>query len=126
VSLAGLVLEGDVQTDAVAGHRAVLDGDVLANDLRDPQVAKRSARTTPVLEHEPGGFLPESAAILAYLAEATHYLPTEPIERAEVVRWFVYEQTDVVPAWRTCCQDSLPSRRSASSFDAALAAFSDE
>jgi glutathione S-transferase len=55
-------------------------------------------RTTPVLETDDGRFLPESAAILVYLADGTPLLPDEPFDRAEVVRWLVYEQTDVIPA----------------------------
>ena len=56
------------------------------------------ARTTPVLETDDGRFLPESAAILTYLAAGTPLLPDDAFERAEVVRWLVYEQTDVIPA----------------------------
>jgi len=55
------------------------------------------ARTTPVLETEDGRFLPESNAILVYLAKGTPYLPDNAFELAEVVRWLVYEQTDVIP-----------------------------
>ena len=49
------------------------------------------------LEYEPGRYLPESNAILVYLARGSHYLPKEPFEFAQVVRWLIYEQTDVVP-----------------------------
>src|SRR5207248_10351314 len=52
---------------------------------------------TPVLETDDGRHLPGSAAILVYLARGTPYLPDDPFERAEVVRWLVYEQTDVIP-----------------------------
>src|SRR5438105_8008193 len=55
------------------------------------------ARTTPVLETDDGRFLPESNAILFYLAQGTPFLPEDPLERGEVVRWLVYEQTDVIP-----------------------------
>jgi glutathione S-transferase len=54
-------------------------------------------RTTPVLEVEPGRYLPESNAILVYRARGSQYLPAEPFEFAQVVRWLIYEQTDVVP-----------------------------
>jgi glutathione S-transferase len=50
-----------------------------------------------VLETDDGRFLPESNAILVYLAEGTPFLPDDPFERAEVVRWLIYEQTDVIP-----------------------------
>jgi glutathione S-transferase len=54
-------------------------------------------RTTPVLELGPGSFLPESNAILVYLARGSQYLPEEAFEFAQVIRWLIYEQTDVVP-----------------------------
>lgn len=53
-------------------------------------------RSTPVLEVAPGRFLVESNAILVFLADGTPLLPDSAVERAEVVRWLVYEQTDVV------------------------------
>ena len=54
-------------------------------------------RTTPVLEIEPGRYLPESNAILVYLAHGTRYLPGDTFGLAQVMRWLIYEQTDVVP-----------------------------
>jgi glutathione S-transferase len=54
-------------------------------------------RSTPVLEVAPGKYLIESNAILFYLAEGTSFLPPDSIERAEAVRWLIYEQTDVMP-----------------------------
>ena len=65
--------------------------------LTDEYAAMNPARTTPVLETDDGRFLPESNAILFYLAQGTPFLPEDPLERAEVVRWLVYEQTDVIP-----------------------------
>ena len=75
-----------VPVDIFAGHT-----------LTDEYAAKNPARTTPVLETDDGRFLPESAAILVYLAEGTPFLPDDAFERAEVVRWLIYEQTDVIP-----------------------------
>jgi glutathione S-transferase len=73
--------------------------DIFAGEtLTDAYARINPARTTPVLETGAGCFLPESAAILAYLAEGTRFLPDEAFARAEVVRWLVYEQTDVIPA----------------------------
>jgi len=46
----------------------------------------------PVLELEDGTMLPESGAILYYLAESTPYLPEEKLERARVLRWMFFEQ----------------------------------
>ena len=53
-------------------------------------------RTTPVLETD-HGHLPESNAILVYLAAGTPILPEDPFELAQVIRWLIYEQTDVIP-----------------------------
>jgi glutathione S-transferase len=46
----------------------------------------------PVLETEDGEFLPESNAILFYLADGTSYLPDERFGRAMVLRWMFFEQ----------------------------------
>jgi glutathione S-transferase len=54
-------------------------------------------RTTPVLELGPETHLPESNAILVYLARGSQYLPEDPFEFAQVIRWLIYEQTDVIP-----------------------------
>jgi glutathione S-transferase len=72
--------------------------DIFAGDtLTDEYARINPSRTTPVLETDDGRYLPESNAILVYLAAGTPYLPDDPFERAEVVRWLVYEQTDVIP-----------------------------
>jgi glutathione S-transferase len=72
--------------------------DIFAGDtLTDEYAAINPARTTPVLETDDGRFLPESNAILFYLAQGTPFLPADPFEVAQVVRWLVYEQTDVIP-----------------------------
>ena len=65
--------------------------------LTDEYAEMNPSRTTPVLETDDHRHLPESNAILFYLADGTTYLPDDPFERAAVVRWLVYEQTDVVP-----------------------------
>jgi len=46
----------------------------------------------PVLETDDGEFLPESNAILFYLAEGTPFLPDERFERARVLQWMFFEQ----------------------------------
>lgn len=46
----------------------------------------------PVLELEDGTSLPESNAILWYLAEGTCWLPSGELERAQVLRWLFWEQ----------------------------------
>ena len=72
--------------------------DIFAGEtLTDEYAAMNPGRTTPVLEIDDGRFLPESNAILFYLAQGTPFLPEDSLECAEVVRWLVYEQTDVIP-----------------------------
>jgi glutathione S-transferase len=72
--------------------------DIFAGDtLTDEFAAINPARSTPVLEHPAGVFLPESNAILLHLAEGTRFLPSSPEERAQVYRWLFFEQADVVP-----------------------------
>jgi glutathione S-transferase len=72
----------------------IFDGDTLTDDFR----AINPARSTPVLETADGRHLQESNAILWYLAEGTEYLPDDAYDRAQVLRWLIVEQTDVVPA----------------------------
>jgi len=72
----------------------IFDGDTLT----DEYARINPFRSTPVLELEPDRHLIESNAILVYLADGTALLPDGPAERSEVVRWLIYEQTDVMPA----------------------------
>jgi glutathione S-transferase len=46
----------------------------------------------PVLETETGEFLPESNAILFYLAEGTPFLPDDRFDKAQALRWMFFEQ----------------------------------
>jgi glutathione S-transferase len=67
--------------------------DIFAGDtLTDEFAALNPARTTPVLELDDGEALPESAAILWYLAEGTDYLPDDRLARAQVLRWLCFER----------------------------------
>ncbi|MEO9174494.1 MAG: glutathione S-transferase family protein [Gaiellales bacterium] len=72
--------------------------DIFAGEtLTDAFAQINPARATPVLE-TPSGYLPESNAILVYLAHGTALLPDDPFELAQVVRWLLFEQTDLIPA----------------------------
>jgi glutathione S-transferase len=46
----------------------------------------------PTLEISPGVFLPESNAILCYLAEGSHYWPSDRLARARAMQWMFFEQ----------------------------------
>ena len=67
--------------------------DIFAGEtLTDEFAALNPARTTPVLELDDGEALPESAAILWYLAEGTAFLPDDRLARAQVLRWLCFER----------------------------------
>lgn len=53
---------------------------------------KNPVGAVPVLELEDGRVLPESNAILMYLAEGTPYLPSDPWLRAQVAHWMFFEE----------------------------------
>jgi glutathione S-transferase len=72
----------------------IFDGDTLTEEY----ARLNPLRTTPVLVLPDGRPLVESNAILWYLARGTRYLPDDPAGEAEVVRWLIYEQSDVMPA----------------------------
>ena len=72
----------------------IFDGDTLTDAYR----RMNPLGTTPVLVTEDGRCLTESAAILWHLAEGTPLLPEDSVERARVLGWLIYEQTDVIPA----------------------------
>jgi len=59
--------------------------------LTDDYAAVNPARETPVLQVG-DEYLPESGAILAYLAEGTELMPADP----QVLRWLLFEQTGVM------------------------------
>jgi len=70
----------------------IFDGDTLTDDF----AALNPLRSTPVLVLDDGRVLVESNAILWYLAHDTPFLPQDRLEQAEVVRWLIYEQSDVM------------------------------
>jgi glutathione S-transferase len=72
----------------------IFDGDTLTDDYG----RLNPFRSTPILVLPDGTPLIESNAILWYLAGNTRFLPSDPAGQAEVVRWLIYEQADVMPA----------------------------
>ena len=55
-------------------------------------LAKNPNGKVPTLGLEDGSFLPESNAILHYLAEGTPLLPSDRLGRARVLQWMFFEQ----------------------------------
>jgi glutathione S-transferase len=67
--------------------------DILHGQSRSPEFLARNPNgRIPVLELDDGTFLPESNAILFYLAEGTPFLPLDRLERAQVLQWMFFEQ----------------------------------
>ena len=46
----------------------------------------------PVLELDSGRLLPESNAILLYLAQGSHLIPADPFHQAQMTAWMFWEQ----------------------------------
>jgi glutathione S-transferase len=67
--------------------------DTMGGETRRPEfLAKNPNGKVPVMQLEDGSFLPESNAILYYLAEGTALLPAERLARARVLQWMFFEQ----------------------------------
>ena len=67
--------------------------DIDAGATRTPEfLAKNPNGRIPLLELDDGRRLPESNAILCYLAEGTPYLSSEPWTRARTLQWMFFEQ----------------------------------
>ena len=61
----------------------------------DAYLAINPTGTVPAIRLDDGRTLAESNAILAYLADGTPYLPSDPFERAKVQQWLHFEQERV-------------------------------
>jgi glutathione S-transferase len=70
-----------------------VDLDLDKGETRRPEFLARNPNgRIPALELEDGTVLPESNAILYYLADGTPYLPAERLARAQVMQWMFFEQ----------------------------------
>ena len=75
-----------------------VEWDTRAGETRTPQFLEiNPAGKVPVLETEDGELLPESNAILFYLAEGTPLLPEGRLERAQALRWMSFEGSVLQP-----------------------------
>jgi glutathione S-transferase len=72
--------------------------DLFTGETRRPEhLARNPDGRVPVLELDSGELLPESAAILLYLAEGTPYLPDDRLARFRVHQWLFFEQNQIEP-----------------------------
>jgi glutathione S-transferase len=71
----------------------LVEVDITKGLTRTPDFLARNPNgRIPTLEIEPGVYLPESNAILFYLAENSAFFPAERLERARVLQWMCFEQ----------------------------------
>ncbi|MEM7410170.1 MAG: glutathione S-transferase family protein [Myxococcota bacterium] len=67
--------------------------DIVAGETRTPEFLALNANgRIPTLVLDDGTVLPESNAILCYLAEGTRFWPQDRVQRAQVLRWLFFEQ----------------------------------
>jgi glutathione S-transferase len=70
--------------------------DLFRRETRTPEhMARNPDGRVPVLELENGRTIPESGAILLYLAEGTPLLPDDRLARAAVHQWMFFEQNQI-------------------------------
>src|SRR3546814_6889838 len=67
--------------------------DAVGGETRNPPFLQKNPNgRIPLLELEDGSYLPESNAILFYLAEGSRYLPDDRLGRARALQWMFFEQ----------------------------------
>jgi glutathione S-transferase len=72
--------------------------DILKGETRTPEfLAKNPSGHVPLLEAAPGRYLPESGAILWYLAGCSSLAPEDRLDRAEALQWMFFEQHSLEP-----------------------------
>ena len=70
-----------------------VETDSARGETRTPEfLAKNPNGRVPIVELDDGRVLPESNAILCWLAEGTDYLPAGAWERAQALAWMFFEQ----------------------------------
>jgi glutathione S-transferase len=70
--------------------------DLFEGETRSQEhLARNPDGRVPVLELDSGETIPESGAILLYLAEGTPYLPSDRLARARVHQWLFFEQNQI-------------------------------
>jgi glutathione S-transferase len=90
--------------------------DVVAGETRRPEfLRKNPVGQVPVLELADGTLLRQSNAIVMHLAEGTPLLPPEKLERARVLEWLCFEQSQIAPIigrarFRRAFPDVVPTR----------------
>jgi glutathione S-transferase len=77
----------------------LIDLDIKVGATRTPEfLAKNPNGRIPLLEVPGKGFLPESHAIISFLAEGTDLVPEDRFERARMWQWMCFEQYNLEPS----------------------------
>ena len=72
--------------------------DIMRGGSRTPEfLAMNPNGRIPLLEVPERGYLPESHAIISFLAEGSHLIPTDAFDRARMWHWLCFEQYHVEP-----------------------------
>jgi|SRR5690606_14611049 len=73
--------------------------DIKSGASRTPEfLAKNPNGRVPVLEVPGKGFLPESHAIISFLADGSDLIPHDAFERARMWQWMCFEQYNLEPS----------------------------
>ena len=73
--------------------------DILTGETRtEAFLSKNPNGRVPTLELDDGTLLPESNAILVYLAEGSRFLPQDRLARAQCLQWMFFEQYNHEPS----------------------------
>jgi glutathione S-transferase len=76
----------------------LVEVDILKGESHTPEfLAMNPNGQVPLLQVAPGKYLPESNAILWFLADGTPLLSNDPIERAATLQWMFFEQHALEP-----------------------------
>jgi glutathione S-transferase len=76
----------------------LIEIDILKGETRTPEfLAKNPSGHVPLLEVAPGRYLPESNAILWFIAGGTPLAPEDRVDRAEALQWMFFEQNSLQP-----------------------------
>ncbi len=76
----------------------LIEKDIHTGETRTPEfLAMNPNGRIPLLVLADGRHLPESNAILSYLAEGTAWMPDDRFERAQVLSWMFFEQYNHEP-----------------------------
>jgi glutathione S-transferase len=76
----------------------LVEVDILNGGARTPEfLAINPNGRVPVLEVPGRGYLPESHAIISFLAEGSHLIPSDAFDRGRMWQWLCFEQYHVEP-----------------------------